>query len=66
MNVGGQSSSSLSREAHLDLSQDSGSVFQEHSQVVLKPLLHYFSCMLGIMILLKGEPSVHSEVVNTL
>ena len=32
VNVGGQPSSGLSRDAQLDLSQDSGSAIQEHSQ----------------------------------
>lgn len=35
-------------------------------RVVLKPLLCYFSSVLGTFVSLEGELSAHSEVVNTL
>lgn len=64
--VGGQPSSGLSGEAQLDLSQDSGSAIQEHSQRFSETTPCYFSCVLGISVLLEGKPLAHSEVVNTL
>ncbi len=38
-----------------------------HSRtVVVKPLLHYFSCVLRVIVLLEGKPSAQSEVLSTL
>lgn len=34
-------------------------------RVVPKPLLCYFSCVLGVVVLLEVEPPADSEVVNT-
>ncbi len=32
----------------------------------MKPLLRYFSCVLRVIVLLEGKPSVQSEVPSTL
>ncbi len=32
----------------------------------MKPLLHYFSCVLRVIVLLEGKPSAQSEVLSTL
>ncbi len=36
------------------------------TEVVVKPLLRYFSCVLRVIILLEGKPSAQSEVLSTL
>ncbi len=40
--------------------------FKNSHGVVVKPLLCYFSCVLGVIVLLEGKPSAQSEVLSTL
>ncbi len=40
--------------------------FKNSHGVVVKPLLHYFSCVLRVIVLLEGKPSAQSEVLSTL
>ncbi len=60
VNVGGQPFLGLSRDAQLGLSQGSGWAFKNSHGVVVKPLLRYFSCVLRVIVLLKGKPSAQS------
>ncbi len=57
VNVGGQPFLGLSRDAQLGLSQGSGWAIQEQSRSCCEALLHYFSCVLRVIVLLEGKPS---------
>jgi len=40
--------------------------FEDIQRVVHKPLLYCLSCVLRVIVLLEGEPSAQSEVLNSL
>ena len=64
--VAAQQFSGLSRDVRSGSSSGSGWALKDIQRLVPKLLLHCLGCVLRVIVLLEGEPSSQSEVLNAL